>query len=194
MATARKSWVARALDKAAKSPEAQAAARDMVALALAPVTPAPAPVFPALVEGLGSPEVRVTLEPADVEPRARGRRHQREAAAGLRGHVAAGHDYGHEADIRVIAMVIEGDEQRYCTLVGSPAAIRQAVPDDETLSAWLAAGVLDAPVRTGRTHASGVPEVRRVPLPFVPRVHQMEMESRALEAKAIAAAQSTMVD
>ena len=89
MATARKSWVARALDKAAKSPEAQAAARDMVALALAPVTPAPAPVFPALVEGLGSPEVRVTLEPADVEPRARGRRHQREAAAGLRGRVAA---------------------------------------------------------------------------------------------------------
>lgn len=99
--------------------------------------------------------------------------------AGKRGHLPASgpHEYGglpHEGIGARVTVLLESGQT--VVLQGSWAAIRRAVPDKETLKQWKAAGATEFPLYDFRNPGA---DPVWVPIDAVPKVVQMEYESRA---------------
>ena len=104
-----------------------------------------------------------------------------ESTAAARAAHAAGVEFGPPTYLAVRFIVPSDDDTHTALISGRLSAVRQAMPNRETLAAFAEAGGRYYPV-PGGAHPSGIARSRYVPLVEVPRAIQIEYESRGLAA------------
>jgi hypothetical protein len=98
--------------------------------------------------------------------------------AALRAQLRAGHEYGPLR--RVVAWLADGMGGSHWVIEGSVSAIRQALPDTDTLASWADAGVLQVPdYQFSNAEAQGSDwTLRSRPIGQALKIHQMEFAGR----------------
>jgi hypothetical protein len=98
--------------------------------------------------------------------------------AALRAQLRAGHEYGPSRS--VVAWLADKMGGSYWVVKGSVSAIRQALPDTDTLASWVDAGVLQVPdYQFSNAEAQGSDwTLRSRPIGQALKIHQMEFAGR----------------
>lgn len=91
--------------------------------------------------------------------------------AALRGHLAAAVEWGGVSEFAALVMLC--GVPTTVRLTGSEAAIRQALPDADTVRAWREAGVMEFPMQLEPGDGS-MRRITWVPIDQVPTILQME--------------------